>query len=592
MAPQHRTDGCIRWFPPTRPDESRRGFFGPAPGGFRLSAQKPEITSNVCFPGGHVRRVRFLVSSLLVGIMSLGVAWAGAGLAPVAEVSPVEAPRATVTASPAEGAAPGSDTPRTTVRSGEVLAGAARLSIEPRPEDYGGTWETEGCATFGSDAGGAPMHVPDFRVKWPENPNCIYMGGYGIGPMNPIVKWTDDYGLWVRSVAVSDGTDTVVLTLLDGVYYFAKYRDMCDGCGAQDLAEELGGELDISPDSFFFTATHSHTAPDFIGGWGGVPDWYMEQVADTIRAAVREAVGSLRPATLEAGEVLARDFNGERRDFYRSAEEQSLTWFRLLETPGAAVPTNDGDPGAPDSRPTPGRAIATVGAFAAHPTTADESTGIADADFPAVFSHGVEDRFGGIGLFFQTGLGNMSARGNKIRMGEGLAGLVPDIGSGLRIDDPDVRVARRLWDQPVTNSGLTALGLPGFFDREFNQTPASVSAGKNSTRACRSASSVSVRTSASAAKIGDLWITGGPGELFSNLTNTIKERNPNGVSLPLGMVNDALGYIMQYFETDHAGRQVLGFVGDPLAEYEDAYSIDHCFGEMTLEATIEMLGEL
>ena len=37
------------------------------------------------------------------------------------------------------------------------------------------------------------------------------------------------------------------------------------------------------------------------------------------------------------------------------------------------------------------------------------------------------------------------------------------------------------------------------------------------------ASPISVNTAASAAKIGNLWITGGPGEVFSNLTNTIEE---------------------------------------------------------------------
>ncbi len=62
--------------------------------------------------------------------------------------------------------------------------------------------------------------------------------------------------------------------------------------------------------------------------------------------------------------------------------------------------------------------------------------------------------------------------------------------------------------------------------------------------------------------------------------------------MPLGLVNDGLGYIMQSFETDHLGRQGTGFVGAPLAEYEDAYSIDHCFGDKVLETTIGALGQL
>ena len=339
---------------------------------------------------------------------------------------------------------------------------------------------------------------------------------------------------------------------------------------------------------------------------------------------------------LEADEAIVRERNGERRDFYRSAEDDTLSWFRLIDAddqprPGVCTtptrtPTEISAP-EPDPSPTktkkpkdepsptpspttsptveppptpvcepaaPGRAIATVGAYPAHPVTEDESGGQADADFPAVFAKKVEERFGGVGMFLQTGLGNMSPRGDKVEMGNGLASEVPSIGVGNQITDTDLRVARTFWNQPSTNVPLTALGAGGFFDRKFNQEPAEVNEGKSGSqnKRCHSASPLSVRTSVSAAKIGSLWITGGPGELFSGITNTIEERNPNGVTLALGLVNDGLGYIIQSYETDHLGRQGTGFVGDPLAEYEDAYSIDHCFGDATLEKTISLLDQI
>ena len=532
--------------------------------------------------------LRRVVVAGLTGALTVAVAWAGAGLAPVRTPRTPDPVKAKAGAKASKGARPADVSVRSAQQSaaaaapkvpppaGSVLAGAAKVSIEPQPGE-GETWAKEGCRTFGEDAAQGLMHVADFRVKWPENPNCIYMGGYGLGPMNPITSWEDPYGLWVRSVAIGDGTDTVVLTILDGTSFFGKYSSMCDGCGAFDLADSLGEELGINPAGFMFASTHSHTSPDFIGGWGGVPDWYMTQVTEAMKTSVRDAVASMRPAVVESGETQARAFNGERRDFYRSAEEQGLTWLRLVDTADA-------------KKWSKASTIATVAAYGAHPVTADEGPGIADADFPAVFDKMVEDKFGGVGLFFQTGLGNLSPRGNKVEMGGGLAAMVPPVGTGTIVSNPDVKVARSLWDQPVTNSGLTALGTPGFFDRPFAQKPAVVEAGKNGNRKCRSASPVSVNTGVSAAKIGSVWITGAPGEVFSNLTNTIKERNPNGVTLPLAQVNDGLGYIMQFFETDHAGRQVLGFVGDPLAEYEDAYSIDACFGEKVLETSIGLLG--
>ena len=606
-------------------------------------------------PPGGVRpprsfraQARKILASLLVGVVSVGVAWAGAGLVPMNGLATDQletpgAPRPQARDAQGglvEGTSGGFDI--AAVEAGQIMAGAVKVSIKPRPGDYGGIWEQDRdkCVTLPPNEQSFPemaTHVADFRVRWAENSNCIYMGGYGIGPMNPITSWDDEYGLWARSIAMSDGTDTVVLTLLDAVYWEGRYNSMCDACGFLDLQEQLAQETGLKAESFIFASTHSHTAPDFIGGWGGVPSWYMQQVTDSLKTAAKEAVQNMQPAVLETGEALARQFTGERRDFYRSAEDDGISWFRLIAadkqpapevcdepTPVAEEPTNEGNgngfgnagKATPAPTPTPvctpaypGEAIATVGAYAAHPVTEDESGGEGDADFPAVFAKRVEEKFGGTGMFLQTGLGNMSPRGNKVELGGGLADQIPPIGAGGVVSTPDVRVGRADWDQPVTNIPLGSLGVAGFFDRRFNQTPGAVHEGKGpDNKKCVSASPVSVDTSVSAAKIGSLWITGAPGEIFANYSNTIEERNPAGVTMALGLVNDGLGYIIQSFETDHAGRQGTGFVGtaetpeqfpEPIseypvgaAEYEDAYSIDHCFGDAALEQTIRLLGSL
>ena len=547
-----------------------------------------------------LRFARYLLVPFLVGAISLGAAWAGVVAAPAPVSTPERLARDAVAAKPAAVTTSGTKTSasKTTaakssgskaaqapdaaaavttfagnIPDGSVLAGAARISIVPRPDaSKGEKWAKEGCAILGSDAPSGATHVPNFRSPWPENPECIYMGGYGIGPMNPITSIDEEYGLWVRSVAIGDGADTIVLTILDGTSYLGDYSSFCDDCGAFELARDLGAELGIDESGFLFASTHSHTAPDFIGGWGGVPQWYQDQVTDALRTSVRKAVTKMRPATLEAGEVLARQFNGERRDTYRSAESDTLGWFRAINSAN-------------------GKTIATVGAYAAHPVTVD-AAGVGDADFPAVFDKAVEERFGGVGLYFMKGLGNMSPRGDKVKMGEGLAALVPPVGEGDPVQGTDVRSARAMWDQPVTNPVLTALGTPGFFDRTFSQKPAAVSIGKSERRPCNSASPVSVHTGITAAKVGNLNLTGAPGETFSNIGNTLEERNTGGVTLPLAQVNDGLGYVIQNFESYADGRMGPGFVGEKVFEYEDAYSLDQCFGDMVLETTIATLGGL
>lgn len=695
-------------------------------------------------------RLRYLVSSFLIGVFGVGLAWAGSALAPPSLPGTKATTQQRTLPDGTKVAAMGFTGE---LGSGQVLAGAAKASISPRPVDFGGEWRTEGCNALGP--GIVNAHPTSFRVRWAEASNCIYAGGNGIGPMNAITNFDTEFGLWARSVAVSDGSEALIMTILDGAYYFGEYNNMCgstnvpdpvevpnpnptdpgsmvppvdpnavvddpkNDCGFFDIQEDMGVALGLDPSSFMLASTHAHASPDFVAAWGGVPQWYMDQVEAAIKASIRAAWAMRRPALIEVGDELARQYNNERRAAYRSAEENTMAWFRLVEpgqpTPDPAIDYNaagdfacvsacpggittrtltetsvpvrgeaatpepgcsssggqpkkcptpsptpsppadgdgDGVPDSSDNCPTtanadqrdldadgagdacdedddgdnvadssdncPGvsnqdqtdedgdgrgdecddarslRAIATVGSYAGHPASG-VSGGKAHADWVGPFNHAVEQEFGGVGLMFESGLGNMSQGGGDHEVGGGLAALLPDLLGGQVLENAtgpiDIWTDQTFWNQPVTNAVLAGGGASGVFDRPMNQTPAAVRAGKNPVEQCVSSSPISVRTAVSAARIGSLWVTGGPGELFSNLTNTIKEKNNRGVTMPLALVNDALGYIMQSFESDHTGRQGGGFVGSPVGiEYEDAYSIDHCFGDMVLEETLKLMG--
>jgi len=476
-----------------------------------------------------------------------------------------------------------------------LRAGASVVSIFPNPPE-GALWETDydKCATLTEATltamGGGDFAMTDHLAStgspWPENPNCIYMGGYGIGPMNPIVDVDDAAGLYVRSfAAIDDEDDAVVLTIVDGEGWFWEYQTKCAECGSKQIAAAMGQELGIDPAGIVIAATHSHTSPDFIGGWGFVPDWYMQQTTEAIKQSIRDAVNGAAPAVIEIGEERAREHNRERRDTYRSAEEQQVSWFRALEVAdGRFVLDEDGDVST----------IATIGAYAAHPTTADEGGGIGHADWPGFFANQLEERFGGAGMHFMTGLGNMSASGGT-EMGTRLANVLPDVLDGTILTNTDISAVQTTWNHPATNVPLTALALPGFFDHPITQGPAEVRTGKSpDTAPCASASPVSAEVPASAMFIGpDLAITASPGEVFANLTNTLKEKSGARVTLPLGQANDALGYMPQSFELNPVGQQGLGFAagGYLIVNYEDSYSIDRCFGDMALETTLGLLIE-
>ena len=553
------------------------------------------------------RPLRRSFVAALTGALTVGVAWASAGIVPVRpSEDALDATRVVdearqdtvageVAATPGEIAVEQGNAPIPAPETG-LVAGASKVSIEPQPGE-GDVWETDhdACATLSPEGFQALFdappdsmdHLADAGSPWPENPDCIYMGGFGIGPMNPATSWDQEYGLWVRAFALSDGEDTLVLAVVDGEGYFWDYANKCDDCGSKQIAARLGEQLGIDPAGIVIAATHAHSAPDFIGGWGFVPDWYMEQVTAAIEQAITEAVLGARPAALEAGEERARDWNSERRGTYRSAEEQQVGWIRAVavDDKGRVARTQDGEPDV----------IATLGTYAAHPTRWGTNDGTAHPDWPGLFVDALEERFGGVGLQIMTGLGNMSGAGSKELMGEALAALLPDAAQGRMLEDTDIRVQQRVWRQPATNVPLTALAVPGFFDHTFAPQPAQVAVGKSDNAPCTSASPYSVEVPASAAWIGDeLAITAAPGETFSNLSNTIKEESGARVTLPLAQANDALGYIPQSFEHDRVGQQGLGFAvdGAVFVNYEDSYAIDHCFGDMVLETTLEMLAEL
>lgn len=581
------------------------------------------------------RLIRTALVAGTTGVVALSAAWAGVGLAPVPTPSLPAAP-APLTAPAPPGVAT-LDALRTrsaagALGSGQLLVGAAKTTLLPDPDAMkakgfpDARWErdAEKCTPLApeyiqrllSDTQSEVDHLAAAGSAWPENPNCLYMGGFGLGPMNPITSFDETLGLWVRSVAFSDGVKTAVISVIDGEGWLWDYGSKCTDCGAKQLSARLAADPElagtgVTAESFVLHATHAHSSMDFIGGWGFVPDWYMTQVSERILLTAKQAVLAMEPAVVEVGEAQARGQNGERRDTYRSAEEQQLSWLRAVavstEKPvaSAAQPsptrTKRKDP-TPEPTvtatppPAPPRVIATLGNYAAHPTSVGTNDGVAHPDWLGTFTQRLETRFGGIGLHVMSGLGNMSTRGG-LSIGPRLADLIPPVGAGRALETTAVSVAQATWRQPLTNVPLTALGVPGLFDRKFDPVPAELRVGKGAdgdqSAPCASASAMSVELPVTAIRIGDgLAFTTGPGELFANVTNTIKERSPAALTMPIAQANDALGYMPQSFELNPVGQQGLGFAagGALFVNYEDSYAVDRCVGDKALETTLDLLG--
>jgi hypothetical protein len=564
-----------------------------------------------------------VIGAFMTGVMSLGAAWAGIVAAPTpAQLPNANSPSAAevlqaaglsptsestsagkIEISPAEISAIADSQPvmpTGRVPTGTFLVGAARASLTPTPGPWDPTktrtWQTQGCSVYGdTDQQNPkldhllPKSVADVR-GWPTaSPDCIYLGGFGIGPVRPAER-VGNGGVWVRTIAISNGENTFIYSIADAVGWFARYdSNICADCGIRDVRERLAGDLNLDVGNVVVGSTHSHASADTYGGWGGIPDWYRAQLRDAAIASAKQAVANLEPATIAAGDTQLRNRNGERRDTYYSNADTGATWLQATALDGSGV-------------------IGTWATFAAHPTIVSEA--VLHADWPGATARHFEALYGGVGVLFEGGLGNVSVSGvggdddesNAENTGIAIADDVSrDITHSphpLQSNDL-VSSVQDITHPAMTNPGLVTLGSVGLFDREF--TPGTKGAGPpgeyswskqdetGQARSCASAGPT-VITTAGAHRIGEMVIAFAPGEIFSNIAEVVKESiDRTAVTMVLGQANDALGYIIQSFEFDTQGNAITEY-GTMTGEYEEVFSIDHCFGDHVLQTLLDSAG--
>ena len=77
-------------------------------------------------------------------------------------------------------------------------------------------------------------------------------------------------------------------------------------------------------------SNHSHSGPDALGVWGGVPDEYLRYVADQTVEAIVEAYATMEPAKLYYGTAPGRDLLSNQFD-YDEANEAVDSDVRVLQ---------------------------------------------------------------------------------------------------------------------------------------------------------------------------------------------------------------------------------------------------------------------
>ena len=400
------------------------------------------------------RTILSITTGLMTGFLALGVAWATAGLTPQS-TSAAPQPKKTKTPSPTPTPSPTASPSPTRVEfppgrlpGGVFKVGAVDTSIAPIPVSEGGKWNAHGadhdCGPIGYE------YLPD------SDPSCLrsFDRVWATG-----VDQTHDLGIFARTMAISNGEDTLVFVVLDTVSWFYGYDpSICphdpdalqpqDTCGTRAITLDLSHKLGIPVENFVIASTHTHASADTTARG---PSWYYEYVRDQIKESVTEAVGSMEYAELETGSIPAKAFNIDRRRVTRAVPDSELGWLR-------AVSLND-----------PGKTISTLVNFSAHTTV---TAGNADmhSGFIGHLSKRLNELWGGTTVFMPGGLGDQTVERSLGRdgIGYGLANYVYESAkqSAYTLESNEIVAKQKIVTIPADNVSLVAMNKAGIFMRD------------------------------------------------------------------------------------------------------------------------------
>ena len=363
----------------------------------------------------------------------------------------------------------------------------------------------------------------------------LCLGGYGSCPDGGGRTMTgirDD--MYARAIAVSGKGNDLILVHTTNIGLFASYK--ADGVGIYHLRQEVARRTGVPADHVIVQADHSHSGPDTIGIWGGVPEsWLRYLQSQAVEAAV-DAYEARRPARVYVGTA---DGAGITSSYSQGPNLSTDDEFRLLW----AEEKN-------------GKRIATLTNYSPHATVLGSSNKGASGDWPEWAAQIAESRFGGVGI---AGVGTLGREDFGADESQGLDHAEAEARARLSRMIGDATAAAQLVPAEngvdVASVYLTEpIAQPVLF---LNLMPeGAVDAGGYDISIDRDTRAPWLKgealgTYAGAARIGDVFFGMSPGEPFPQIQEYLREEG--GVTgarahFHLGATNDFLGYMVRPVE--------------------------------------------
>jgi len=456
-------------------------------------------------------------------------------------------------------------------------------------------------------------------------------------------------GSHVRAFSVSGGGHTIVLGQIETQGYFDAYKQ--GPFGINEIRKDASAKIAKlatdpatlpngkpapgqrvgqapapvpSPSEIVVDSDHSHGGPDTAGVWGGVPTSYLKEVHDQTVAAIVKAWQAMQPATLSYAAVHG-GVNGEAQ--YPPQECIDNGDAGCSNTSNADWLLNNQFREDPDNQtmddevrvlqakdPSTGEVLDTYVSFSAHPTVLGSSNTKVTGDYVGRLDVAIEKAFPGFAMDQVATLGRTQPtdRGCK----DPSVASDQDSQNLCALDEYAARVLTKVKEaadraQPLTGAPVVAMN--SYFLNDPTTSPvlagivyAGSVIGAPAARAGNAPwyTGNLLGTSVFTGRIGDILIAGGPGEMYPQIVQKVRDTveatakagggPPIRGQINIGTAGDFLGYIIAPLEAYKCPAEASIVSGtcnlstdtdpttvgpDPVGNDNYFFNISHTFGE-------------
>lgn len=407
-----------------------------------------------------------------------------------------------------------------------------------------------------------------------------YLGGDGYERVGTSVLSP----LWERAIAIAPAGPSdhatgkpIVIVSVDSQGYFAAYQAGPGGLGVANygytqMRQAAAAATHVPAGNIVFSSTHSHTAPDTLGVWGGSPQSYFELVRSQGVRAVEQAVSSMQPAWIRRGTASGSAYAYNFLAPNTVATVNHKTW-----------PVNSTLTVLQALRWGTTKPIVTLVNFGVHPDIL-EGTSYISPDWPQAMIAAVTKAEGGHALFLQGTLGSepvLPATRTHPAEYSGISGnpkasAAEAEGYGQAIAAIALRAVRHTT--PLHSNRVGAITVPiqvpntngVLFANNVPTLPSSVQDAEGVGHVQRAIvppylTGDVVGSVTSVLRLGSGALFGMPGETFADVFSAARKQVRARWYLPIGLADDQVGYVVMPAEWPVA--VAAGGATGPAAEY-------------------------